>query len=39
MKLTQKLKSWQWFVLLYLIGLAGISVIAYSLRFMIHNAL
>lgn len=37
MKLRTQLKSWQWFALLYIAGLVGISIIAYGLRFMINT--
>jgi hypothetical protein len=39
MKPSIRLKSWQWFVLLYLGGLIGISILAYGLRLLINGAL
>lgn len=36
---SSKLKSWQWFILLYLIGFIGLSIIAYGLRFLINYSL
>lgn len=40
MKRTRKtLKSWQWFLLLYLGGFIGLTCIAYGLRFLINHLL
>ncbi|SBS33330.1 hypothetical protein MAQ5080_02552 [Marinomonas aquimarina] len=38
MKTARKtLKSWQWFVLLYLLGFIGLTLLAYSLKFLINS--
>ncbi|SBT18136.1 hypothetical protein MGA5115_02257 [Marinomonas gallaica] len=33
-----KLKSWQWFALLYLIGIISVSALAYAMRLIINTA-
>ncbi|CUB06061.1 hypothetical protein Ga0061065_11478 [Marinomonas fungiae] len=38
MERERKLKSWQWFALLYLAGLITLSMAAYGLRFLINHS-